>query len=177
MGWKSIKLILICLVFTVSVSAQKDENNLDVSGFVGKWILIEVRQIPGKHNIPLSRDDSKLKIELEIRVSGKELHIDEKVDPYSRSSKHFLDGRGETNPGFTTGFVYDTVTNLKDGKIIIVRRLQSARPDSQVDEQEWQVSADGGRLEIRTRTTNDRSRVMQSRGIETARPTQIFKRI
>lgn len=176
MDWKWIKLFLVSLVITASVVAQKDENT-DVSAFVGKWLLTEVRQIPGKHNIPLSRDDTKLRIELEIRSSGEELYIDEKVDPYSRSSKYFLDGSGETNPGFTAGFVYETVTTLKNGRIIIVRKLQAARHDSQVDEQEWQVSADGKQLEIRTRTVNDRSRVMQSRGIETARPTQIFKRI
>ena len=161
----------------MSVVAQTNATDSDVSRFAGKWELTEVRQILGKHNIPLSRDDSKLKIEMEIRVSGNELFVDEKVDRYSRSSKYFLDGSGEKNSGFTAGFVYTTVTKLKDGKILIERRLEGARPGSQIDELEWGVSADGKQLQIRTKTTNDLSRVAANRGIETARPTQIFRKV
>ena len=146
MSFRCIRLVLVCFVLAVSVAAQKDAFDSDASRFAGKWVLTEVRQIPGKHNMPLSRDDSKLKIEMEIRVSGNELYVDEKVDPYSRSSKYFLDGSGEKNAGFTAGFVYDTTTKFSDGKIMIERRLQGARPGSQVDELEWNVSADGQHL-------------------------------
>jgi len=124
MSFRCIRLVLVCFVLAVSVAAQKDAFDSDASRFAGKWVLTEVRQIPGKHNMPLSRDDSKLKIEMEIRVSGNELYVDEKVDPYSRSSKYFLDGSGEKNAGFTAGFVYDTTTKFSDGKIMIERRLQ-----------------------------------------------------
>ncbi len=174
---KLLRLVLVYSALVVSASGQGDAADSDASRFAGKWVLAEVRQIPGKRNLPLSRDDSKLKIEMDIRVSGNELYVDEKSDPYSRSPKYFLDGRGEKNPGFTAGFVYETVTKFSNGKIVIERRLEGFGPDSQVDEQEWSLSPDGKQLEILTRTTNGRSRVMAGRGIETARPTQIFKRI
>jgi hypothetical protein len=73
---------------------------------------------------------------------------------YSRDLVYFLDGRGESNKGFTQDFVYDSKTILKDKTILIDATIViSGGRGGKAEIEEWQLSADGKKLTIKTKIT------------------------
>jgi len=165
-------LIFASGVFCIAQSIKSDSNNPD---FSGHWVSESVKQFS---SVRPSRDgDLNLKIELVVTQSSTELRVKESTEAdresYTRDLIYFLDGRGESNKGFTQGFVYDSKTSLKGREILIDNTITfpPAR-DSVTQTEEWQLSANGKKLTITTKNTGS-SRKSSSN----ARGTIVYEKI
>jgi hypothetical protein len=165
-------LIFASGVFCIAQSTKSDSTNPD---FSGHWVSESVKQFS---SVRPSRDgDLNLKIELVVTQSSTELRVKESTEAdresYTRDLIYFLDGRGESNKGFTQGFVYDSKTSLK-GREILTDNTITFPParDSVTQTEEWQLSADRKKLTITTKNTGS-SRTSSSN----ARGTIVYEKI
>ncbi|MBK9155279.1 MAG: hypothetical protein IPM25_13850 [Chloracidobacterium sp.] len=93
--------------------------------------------------LPFPGHDTKPDIEMQISLSGLELTVKETVDGRSRTSKYFIDGRGEINSGFTSNFTYESKTQLKGRKVKFERSMNPFK-----DTVVWELSKDGKKLTV-----------------------------
>ena len=70
-------------------------------------------------------------------------------DRYSRDCIYYLDGRGESNKGFTHGFLYETKTILKKRKLVMEMTIRFPnRKENSFQIEEWVLSKDGRSLTV-----------------------------
>src|SRR5262249_53612769 len=116
-----IALVVLIVASGTFCVAQTTKSDSNVPDFSGHWVSESVTQHSDIR--PLQSGDASMKIDLVINQSGSELKVKEsttgKRGSYSRDLVFFLDGRGESNEGFTKDFVYDSKTILKDKKVLI----------------------------------------------------------
>ncbi len=113
--------LALILAFANVGTAQDSGVTADLSNFSGRWVSESVKVMSDSRPMR-STTDSNLKIELLIEQSGNELRVKESTTgsgSYSRDVIYYLDGRGESNKGFTAGFEYESKAILKDRKIFI----------------------------------------------------------
>lgn len=103
------------------------------------------------------RTDQDIEIELVVVQSADELELKEMTitrrGKHSRDAVYYLDGRGESNEGFTDGFIYESKTKINNQKLHIEGAVRF--PNSQgssYQTEEWELSADGKTLTIKTKT-------------------------
>ena len=159
----------VLLVSAVVCGAQVVKNADNKVDFTGRWVSETIDMSADSGRNPRNKD-LNLKIEMAISRSANELSVKETTTgtgKFSRDSVYYLDGRGESNKGFTDEFVYETKTTLKDNKLFIVGTIRSQDPNglSIRSEEEWELSADGKTLKIKSKTSS----------IGTVRYTKVFR--
>lgn len=148
---------LLLLVFAVVCGAQAVKPPNDIVGFNGRWVseTVKISSDSGRRD---KDTDPNLKIEMIVSQSGNELKVKETTlgnERFSRDSVYYIDGRGESNKGFTDNFVYESKTSQKDRKLLIegTIRSQGAGGKSIKTKEDWEISADGKTLTIKTKTS------------------------
>lgn len=154
---KFFGLLLLVFGLVVAGAAQSGSvktrsNNPD---FSGHWISESISAEAG--SVPLPSDLRDLKIELIISQSENDLRVKETTlssGTYSRNVTYYLDGRGESNKGFTPGFVYNSKSLLKNNALVMetIIQLPNSRGESAVQRDEWRLSKDGKTLIIKTKS-------------------------
>lgn len=147
---------IVLIVFSiVSCFAQQGAATVpEAPNFSGRWLSKAIREEPGYVQV-LPRDFLNLKVELLITHSGDELKVKETTlgsSTYSREVVYYLDGRGETNKGFTDGFVYESKTMLKKQRLNVQLTIRPSGAPKSVQTQEWELSKDRKTLTIKTRS-------------------------
>src|SRR4051812_47512941 len=147
----SISFWLVALCTVCFAQTTKSDSNLP--DFSGHWVSETVKQYSIVR--PSQAGDPNLKFDLVIIQLGPELKVKESTDgkrgSFSRDLIYYLDGRGESNKGYTQGFVYDSKTSVNGKGILIdttISMPQAKASANQTDE--WQLSADGKTLTITT---------------------------
>jgi hypothetical protein len=165
-------LIFASGIFCLGQSTKSVSTNPD---FSGHWVSETIKRTSSVR--PSQDGDANLKIDLVVAQSDTELRVKETTDgnpgSYTRDLVYFLDGRGESNKGFTQGFVYNSKTSLKGSEIVIdtVITFPPAR-DGVTQTDEWQLSADGKKLTITTKNAGS-SHASSSN----ARSTLVYEKI
>ena len=167
-------LIFASGIFCIGQSTKSVSINPD---FSGHWVSETIKRTSSVR--PSQNGDANLKIDLVVTQSDTELRVKETTDgnpgSYTRDLIYFLDGRGESNKGFTQGFVYDSKTSLKGREILIDTTITfpTAR-DGVTQTEEWQLSADGKELTITTKNVGS-SRTSSSNTGSTIVYEKIFR--
>ena len=140
-----LKTIVVCLaVFLLipdSLGVSQKVHKPTANYFSGDWELD-----------PKSERRIGEPITLVISQHGPEIRILEKLtrSGTSRELKYYIDSRGETNPAGDGKRMLNSVTKLKDRKLIIRFELPSSRsgntPISNERVDEWRLSRDGQTL-------------------------------
>ena len=149
-------LVLAC---TAVCAAQGTTKQSDVPNLSGRWVAESIKLYSDSRS--LRKADQDLKIEMLIVQSENELKVNEMTigdrGTYSRDAVYYLDGRGESNKGFTGGFKYESKTVFRDQKLYIEATIQfpNSRGNSTQTE-EWELSTDGKTLTIKTNNTGSR---------------------
>lgn len=149
------RLSFAMLVVWLFVQASSAQNVAKMPDFSGHWIseavnvsAISGRQVPGP--------PSNVKIELTVKHDGDELRVKEISSgirgDFTRESTYYIDGRGETNNGRTAELVYDSKTEIVDGKLLIksIIRPQYSKTGSIRHTEEWEITSDRKKLRITT---------------------------
>ncbi|MGE0245808.1 MAG: hypothetical protein AB7Q37_09185 [Pyrinomonadaceae bacterium] len=126
--------------------------------------------------LPFPGHDTKPDIEMQISLSGLELTVKETVDGRSRTSKYFIDGRGEINSGFTSNFTYESKTQLKGRKVKFERKIYVSNGNPFKDTVVWELSKDGKKLTVDS-PNDERPYATFEIRIATRKPRRIFERV
>lgn len=171
--------MFLVLLSTAVCVAQNAKNSSDIPNFSGRWVSESVKMHVDSPR-PFRNADADFEIKLVIVQSGNELRVKEAIDGSRGSSSrdviYYLDGRGETNKGFTDEFIYESKTVLKDNKLFIEMAIRS--PNSKVgptQAEEWELSADGKTLIIRTKSSGSGSPTVAGARWSTIRYEKVFR--
>jgi hypothetical protein len=157
-----VSIFGVFLISAASIAAQDIDGRSVNSNFTGHWVSESVKVFSdiGPRNMP----GLDLKIDLVIDQSSNELKVKESTDSsrgmYSRDLVYFLDGRGESNKGFTAGFEYESKTVLKAQKLLIKGTVNfPGSKNNKALSEEWELSKDGKTLTIKTETSGGSSTI------------------
>lgn len=144
--------LLLIIAFSAFCVAQGTKSDSDVPNFSGRWVSESLKDYSDRKSL-----DPDQKTELIVSQSATELRVKEstggKRGSSSRDSIYYLDGRGESNKGFTDGFMYESKTVVKDKKLLIEAAVVLPKTNTKSNfakNDEWELSADGKTLTIRT---------------------------
>lgn len=157
-----ISILFVLSATVASIAQNAGSPNRDAVDFTGRWELTSRRVVEPRELE--ARTVQKQKFEMLISQSGDALRITETSrganGDYSREVTYFLDGRGETNAGFTPNYRYKSKSRIKNKTLRIeaVLTITDLKLTNFRDEV-WKLSDDGKTLTVESHSGSEQHRV------------------
>jgi hypothetical protein len=151
---------MLCVVLLIAGFLSQvcfTQNVAKVTDFTGCWSS-ETVNVSTNSGRPFPGSSSSVEIELIVKQTGNELYVKETSrgtrGDFTRESVYYLDGRGEANNGRTAELVYDSKTEIVDGKLLIrsIIRPRNSPTGSITHTEQWEIASD--RKKLRKTTTS-----------------------